>query len=497
MQQFLFANVIPGSALLQPWMQAHFQLWANLLAGLVVTSLWQGFALVLLTACALCLLPALSPFTRSAIWTGSLSLAVICPALLLIPAHGHGHATHPALWHAGQRASLAVVELWLLAAAFRLTQLTAAALHLRRLLRSAEPVAPAAELRALLDACPRQVQLCTSREVDRPSVAGFLRPRILLPQELFNALTPGELHQIVLHECEHLRRGDDWVNLFGQLSLAVFPLNPALVWVNRRLALERELACDDGVLRSTGARKAYAACLARVAESSLLQRGFSLAIGVLGGFRTLGPHRATRGATRRAKSSELTLRVERILGTPLGVPGVLQTRLATIAVSAVLLGGTALLAHSPELISFAPAGNAASAANTPPDLPRDLPLVPVLQRLSAGSMAHPMLTNAVMRPLVSQPAMALKSSSPVRRIHSTQVSHKRPVTPATPPLVRVGWYSRRVPAAVPATSVKVEPEAPALQVVPVLLRMIPVSLQGSQLWYTAVPFRGGWIVVQL
>ena len=77
---------------------------------------------------------------------------------------------------------------------------------------------------------------------------GFFKPRILIPDWLFARLTSGELEQIVLHEAEHLRRRDDWTNLFQKLCLVFFPLNPALMWIEHRLCREREMACDDGVI---------------------------------------------------------------------------------------------------------------------------------------------------------------------------------------------------------------------------------------------------------
>ena len=38
-----------------------------------------------------------------------------------------------------------------------------------------------------------------------------------------------------------------------KVALALFPLNPALFWVDRQLSLERELACDAGVVTATAA----------------------------------------------------------------------------------------------------------------------------------------------------------------------------------------------------------------------------------------------------
>jgi Zn-dependent protease with chaperone function len=109
---------------------------------------------------------------------------------------------------------------------------------------------------------PSRIEICTTPDLDRPSVIGFLAPRILIPEWLFSRLTPGELEQVVLHEAEHLRRRDDWTNLLQKLFLVLFPLNPALAWMERRLCREREMACDEGVVQRTQAPRAYAACLA-------------------------------------------------------------------------------------------------------------------------------------------------------------------------------------------------------------------------------------------
>ena len=58
---------------------------------------------------------------------------------------------------------------------------------------------------------------------------------------------------------EHLRRRDDWVNLLQKVSLVLFPLNPVLDRIEKRLCMERELR-DETVLRFTQAPKAYASC---------------------------------------------------------------------------------------------------------------------------------------------------------------------------------------------------------------------------------------------
>ena len=132
------------------------------------------------------------------------------------------------------------------------------AVHLRRLARTRGAGRGRCRLAGAAGGWARRpgAQLCTSDEVARPSVLGFFRPRILVPPALLEALTPQELQQVVLHEMEHLRRGDDWTNLLQKIGLVLFPLNPVLVWVERRLCAERELACDDRVMQSAaGARR--------------------------------------------------------------------------------------------------------------------------------------------------------------------------------------------------------------------------------------------------
>jgi len=186
------------------------------------------------------------------------------------------------------------------------------------------------------------VELCTSDEVDRPTVIGFFVPKIVLPAWLLEKLTPAELEQVVLHESGHLGRADDWMNLLQKIALVVFPLNPALAWVERRLCFERELACDERVLRETGAPKAYASCLATLAEYRLGRRGLSLAIGILG------------------RESELGQRVGRILRRG----ALMKPWHAKLVLGGAMLGlvvAATGLERCPQLVGFSDAGSRAVA----------------------------------------------------------------------------------------------------------------------------------------
>jgi hypothetical protein len=191
-------------------------------------------------------------------------------------------------------------------------------------------------------------------------VIGFFAPRILVPDWLLARLTLGELEQVILHECEHLRRRDDWTNLVQKLCLVLFPLNPALAWMEHRLCREREMACDEGVVRVTHAPRAYAACLASMAERHLEQ---SLA--------RRGAAALSLGAFERR--SELASRVHSILRRthflgPIGARAVMGV------VGCGLVMGAVGLARSPQVVGFvsAPAAVAQAAPQVQTSSPERL-----------------------------------------------------------------------------------------------------------------------------
>ena len=205
---------------------------------------------------------------------------------------------------------------------------------------------PLKALRSLLVDGSRRVQLCVSDEVERPSLIGFFSPRVVVPRWLFARLSEMELQQIVMHEMEHLRRRDDWINLVQKVGLAVFPLNPVLVWIERRLCLERELACDAGVIRATGAPKAYATCLTTLAERSLDRQAAALALGAW------------------ERRSQLAERVHGILRREKMLSPVQAGAVMCVAVVG-LVAGAAELSRCPQLISFAAPAPLAVAVTAP------------------------------------------------------------------------------------------------------------------------------------
>lgn len=112
----------------------------------------------------------------------------------------------------------------------------------------------------------RRVRLLKSDEIDTPVTWGFSRPLILLPAAA--EAWPAQRRRIVLvHELLHVKRHDWFVQIAARLASAMYWFNP-LAWLAvRRLAIERELACDDDVI-SLGARPSeYATHLLDIART--------------------------------------------------------------------------------------------------------------------------------------------------------------------------------------------------------------------------------------
>jgi bla regulator protein blaR1 len=366
------------SKVLSDWSSAMFPAFARAAAPAAVAALWQGALVAFALALCLRLAPRVSAAHRFLLWAAGFAVVVGLP---LLPLFGHSSgasAVAPIPEAAGKpwlnldiRWAFIIAAAWLAASAFRAGELAFHALRLRRLWKAAVPVEVGVEIGVEIGADinsrfkspvrgtlavvsdSRRVEICTTRDLDCPSVIGFFAPRILIPEWLFSRLTPGELEQVVLHEAEHLRRHDDWTNLLQKLALVLFPLNPALAWMERRLCREREIACDEGVVRRTQAPRAYAACLTRLAEGGLQQREL-----------LRRAHALSLGAF--TKRPELVHRVHSILRRKQALNPLVAAALVGIVGFGLVIGAMEL-SRSPQLVAFvaAPEVDAQVAALAP------------------------------------------------------------------------------------------------------------------------------------
>ena len=383
----------------------------RMLDALLIGAVLAVFAWVLLRA-----LPRPNSSTRFAVWFTALLATVFLP-LFHGPQQAFGHVgptVQPLISVPGSWALYLFVG-WAVLTGIALVRVGLGFLELRRLRRSCRAIESADQSWQVTVArtCPRRrVELLTSDRIHVPTALGFIRPAIVIPAGL--SLSSAEINQVLLHELAHLRRWDDWTNVFQKCVKALLFFHPAVWWMESRISLEREMACDDAVLAETGSPRAYAECLATLAEKSLLQRSAALA----------------QAAVNRIRQT--TLRVARILDVnrPQAAPA-RKSALALVGLFACAC--CSLMTQVPRFISF---------EDEPLTLAAAAPPVPGMQALSSAAI--------VPRPV----ALKIKPAA-----HRT--AHARsPVTGSNPRLAgrgsEVAQQRAREPRVIPA-STKVAP----------------------------------------
>jgi uncharacterized protein (TIGR03435 family) len=110
----------------------------------------------------------------------------------------------------------------------------------------------------------RRIGVLLHESVSGPMTCGVIRPTVLLPVDA-PTWKRDDLRRAIIHELEHVRRGDWLTQCFTRAVCAGYWFHP-LVWIaKRQLVLEAEHACDDAVLRRADAT-AYADQLVELAE---------------------------------------------------------------------------------------------------------------------------------------------------------------------------------------------------------------------------------------
>jgi beta-lactamase regulating signal transducer with metallopeptidase domain len=292
----------------------HLQALAETSAVRLVECLIEGTLITLCAALALRLRRQHNSGARFAVWfsvlmaiaamplLGSVLSAIQFPRSVAAPvALQHSAITLPASW------ALYLFAAWAILALLSLSRVVVSLYHVHALRKSCSPInlaqldplihetliheTPSETLRLRKrNAKPTPAALCTSAQVRVPTAIGFFKPAVVIPDWLLADLSPKELNQILLHELAHLRRRDDWTNLVQKIVAALFFFHPAVWWIEKKLSIEREMACDDAVLAATAQPRAYAECLTHLAEKTfirhtLIRQGVALAQAALGRVR--------------------------------------------------------------------------------------------------------------------------------------------------------------------------------------------------------------------
>ncbi len=130
--------------------------------------------------------------------------------------------------------------------------------------------------RLVREACRRtslrsRVRLLDNARVPTPMTMGHWNPVVLMP-EAARSWSDDRRRVVLLHELVHVKRGDWLLQVLAQIACSIFWFHP-LMWISaRRLAAEREHACDDDVIALGTRPSDYASHLLDVARASLGRR---------------------------------------------------------------------------------------------------------------------------------------------------------------------------------------------------------------------------------
>lgn len=151
-----------------------------------------------------------------------------------------------------------VVAIWLIIllapAVCGLWRLARATHRVRRIVAEATAIDDRASLELLraigrrLD-WSRRVELRQTRQSGVPFCAGWMSPCIVLPEE-WHSWSAEALRAVLAHELSHVIRRDVAWQTAARVACACYWFHP-LAWLAAwRMRIEREIACDDGVLRA-------------------------------------------------------------------------------------------------------------------------------------------------------------------------------------------------------------------------------------------------------
>lgn len=230
---------------------------------------------------------------------------------------------------------------------------------------------------------PRIPVVLRSLEIRSAYTWGWLKPRVLVP-ESSRDWGESRWHAVLLHELSHVRGGDWFRLVLGELVRCVYWFNPA-VWIAlKRLSVEREHACDASVLQHGVKPSDYAAHLLEVARCQQQERRLeAVALSARGG-----------GFEKRIEAildRNLVLRSPKTLSVfGVGLLLSVSTAFAAVSPEADVTRALPLLSEAMSRPTFLPMPPPAPLPPSTDDLDEGMPVAPAAPlRPSAGDLDEP------------------------------------------------------------------------------------------------------------
>lgn len=114
---------------------------------------------------------------------------------------------------------------------------------------------------------PATIEVRSTPGLLEPGVVGLFHPILLLPEGIAGRLRPPQWQAVLAHELCHIRRRDNLRSAIHMIVEAVFWFHPLVWWIGAQLVLERERACDEGVLSLGTEPRDYAEGILNVCKS--------------------------------------------------------------------------------------------------------------------------------------------------------------------------------------------------------------------------------------
>jgi BlaR1 peptidase M56 len=261
----------------------------------VVNWLWQGSVVALVTAAVLRLLDRSTAQPRYVVCSAALLAVLVLPLVPFVQLPStvgrelvaYGPPVDPLVavpeaWWNSSRAAIALWGLWSCAYGACVAWGMWA---VRRTRTGCRPLTPGVEVRlrtwSQVGQGARLAPLLVSDRVRAAAVLGCGAPIIAVAPDLVEQLSDDDLDRVVIHEWAHVQRRDDVASLIQLAIRIVAGWHPAVWWLDRRLRVEREIACDEMAVAMTGSARGYAACLVRLADLPSVPHKMLAASGML------------------------------------------------------------------------------------------------------------------------------------------------------------------------------------------------------------------------